>query len=107
MTDQEPTCLQFIVSAVVTVVVPAVWLWLGDPGGVLRVVLLVLLVLSVGGLIFWIGWIVLHGVIGVIVDRVESDTVGRWILGGCLLIGWLLGLLVLGLLVGVLWWVLT
>lgn len=107
MTDQEPTCLQFIVSAVVTVGVPAVWLWLGDPGGVLRLVLLILLVLSVGGLIFWIGWIVLYGVMGVIVDRVESDTVGRWGVGGWLLIGWLLGLLVLGLLGGVLWRVLT
>lgn len=58
MTDQEPTCLQFtlfIFSAVVAVVVPAFWLWLGDPQGVLRIVLLVLLTLGAGGLLLTLG----------------------------------------------------
>lgn len=58
MTDQEPTCLQFILfifSAVVAVMAPALWLWQGDPQGLLRIVLLVLLTLGAAGLLLTLG----------------------------------------------------
>lgn len=79
------------------------WLWLGDPGGVLRVVLLVLLVLSVGGLIVWI---VLYGVMFDMVvfngRIVRFGKIAVWIAAGVALIG-----LIGGLLVRFLRWVFT